>query len=179
MLRPIVIYGILAGLVVAVPMFSALVYEPSPEATTSSQVFGYLMMTVALSLIFVGVKRYRDRELGGVIRFLPAFLMGLGISAVAAVVYVVGWEITLQLTDFGFVNTYAEGMVERARTRGATAAEIEKVTAEMAAFRTQYMNPLVRLPMTFIEIFPVGLVISLVTAALLRNTRFMPARAKA
>jgi hypothetical protein len=46
----------------------------------------------------------------------------------------------------------------------------------MAEFRQQYANPLFRLPVTFIEIFPVGLVVSLISAALLRNSRFLPAQ---
>lgn len=179
MLRSILLYGVLAGLIVIVPLASLLVWEPSPEATTSSQFFGYTLMVVALSMIFLGVKRYRDRELGGVIRFLPAFLMGLGISAVAGVIYVIVWEITLQMTDFGWMTTYAEGMIERARTQGKTVAEVEKIAAEMAKFQVQYRNPFFRLPVTFVEIFPVGVVISLVTALLLRNSRFMPARAGA
>ena len=48
--------------------------------------------------------------------------------------------------------------------------------AEMAQFGEMYANPLIRMPITFIEIFPVGLVISLIAAALLRNSRFLPAR---
>lgn len=176
MLRTVMIYGVIAGLLVAVPMFSALAYEPSPDSTVHSMAFGYLIMVVALSLIFIGVKRRRDKELGGVIRFVPALLTGLGISAVAGVIYVVGWEITLRLTDFGFMESYAQGMIDKARNAGASAAEIEKVSAEMATFKTQYADPLFRLPMTFVEIFPVGVLVSLVSAALLRNSRFLPAR---
>ena len=46
----------------------------------------------------------------------------------------------------------------------------------MEQFKVQYANPLFRLPMTFIEIFPVGVLVSLFAAALLRNPRFMAAR---
>ncbi|MBL8558906.1 MAG: DUF4199 domain-containing protein [Hyphomonadaceae bacterium] len=172
----ILTYGLMAGLIVAIPMFSALVIEPSPEFTASSQVLGFTIMIVAFSLIFVSVKRLRDRELGGVIRFMPAFALGLGISAVASVIYVVGWEITLHLTDFGFMETYAQGVLQKARDAGATAAELDKKAAELAAFRSQYANPLFRLPVTFIEIFPIGVIVSLISAAVLRNPRVLPAR---
>jgi hypothetical protein len=47
----------------------------------------------------------------------------------------------------------------------------------MDAFKRQYANPLFRLPMTFAEIFPVGVLVSLVSAAILRNPRVLPARA--
>jgi hypothetical protein len=46
----------------------------------------------------------------------------------------------------------------------------------MAEFREQYSNPFFRMPITFIEIFPVGILVSLISALLLRNSRFLPAR---
>jgi hypothetical protein len=175
MSRIILIFGTVAGLIVAVPM-CLLVANAEPGSAATSHFTGYLIMLLALSLVFVGVKRLRDRELGGVIRFVPALLAGLGISAVAGVIYVIGWEITLAATDFAFIDSYSSAAIEAARARGASAAEIEAVIARMAEFRQQYENPLFRLPVTFIEIFPVGLVVSLISAALLRNSRFLPAR---
>lgn len=173
--RIILIFGVAAGLIVAVPMFLLLANAEHGSPATS-MFAGYLMMVLALSLVFFGVKRLRDRELGGAIRFVPALLAGLGISAVAGVVYVIGWEITLAVTDFAFIDTYSNGAIEAARARGASAADVAAVVAQMDEFRRQYANPLVRLPMSFIEIFPVGVLISLISAALLRNARFLPAR---
>jgi hypothetical protein len=173
----IVTFGLMAGLIVAVPMFAMIALNPDPHNTTSSQIVGFSLMFVALSLVFVGVKSHRDKALGGVIKFGPALLVGLGISAVAAVIYVIGWEITLALTNYTYADTYAQGIIDAARDKGATAAEIEKLTVDMAAFQKQYANPLFRVPVTFIEIFPVGVIISLISAAVLRNPRVLPARA--
>jgi hypothetical protein len=178
MTRIILIFGIAAGLIVTVPM-DLMVTNSEHGSAAQSYFAGYLVMVLALSLIFFGVKRLRDRELGGVIRFVPALLAGLGISAVAGVIYVIGWEITLAVTDFAFIDSYSTAAVEAARARGASAADIAAVIAQMDEFRRQYANPFFRLPMTFIEIFPVGLLISLISAALLRNSRFLPARAPA
>jgi hypothetical protein len=175
MSRTILIFGAVAGLIVALPMF-LLIANAEPGSPATSHLVGYLIMLLALSLVFFGVKRLRDREFGGAIRFMPALLAGLGISAVAGVIYVIGWEITLRLTDFAFIDTYSTAAIEAARARGAPASEIAAVVAEMDGFRQQYMNPLIRLPFTFIEIFPVGLLVSLISAALLRNSRFLPAR---
>jgi len=177
MSRIILIYGIAAGLIVIVPM-SLMLANAEPGSAATSHFTGYLIMLLALSLIFFGVKRRRDRDLGGVIRFMPALLAGLGISAVAGVIYVIGWEITLAATDFAFVDTYSTAAIEAARAKGASAAEIEAVVAKMEEFRQQYANPLIRLPFTFIEIFPVGLLVSLISAVLLRNSRFLPAKTR-
>ncbi|WP_395646220.1 DUF4199 domain-containing protein [Terricaulis sp.] len=175
MLRTIVLYGVLAGLVVAVPMFSLLVFFPHHD-TATSQVTGYSLMLLALSFVFVGVKRYRDTTLGGVIKFLPALLLGLGISIVAGIVYVVSWEIVLASTHYEFMDGYVANMIEQQRAKGVGGAELEAFIAQMEQMKVMYANPLFRLPMTFIEIFPVGLIVSLITAILLRNRRFMPAR---
>ena len=175
MSRIILIFGIVAGVVVAVPM--CLMAANSEHGSAAQSYFtGYLILVLALSLIFVGVKRLRDRELGGVIRFVPALLAGLGISAVAGVIYAIGWEITLAVTDFAFIDSYSNAAVEAARAKGASAAEVQAVIAQMDEFRRQYANPFFRLPMTFVEIFPVGVLISLISAGLLRNSRFLPAR---
>ena len=45
----------------------------------------------------------------------------------------------------------------------------------MERLREQYANPVFRLPITFLEIFPVGLLITLVSAGLLRNSELLPA----
>jgi Protein of unknown function (DUF4199) len=140
---------------------------------------GYLTMLVALTAVFLGVKHYRDKVLGGVIRFLPALGLGLAISSVACVLYCIGWEISLAYGEFDFTAFYANYMIESARAKGATAEELAKVMAEAREFAASYANPLVRIPLTFVEMFPVGVLVSLVSAAILRNSRVLPARASA
>ena len=116
MSRIILVFGILAGVVAAVPM--CLIAASSEHNSAAQSYFvGYLVLVLALSLIFFGVKRLRDRELGGVIRFVPALLAGLGISAVAGVIYVIGWEITLAVTDYAFIDSYSQAAIEAARHR--------------------------------------------------------------
>lgn len=177
MRRTIVIYGFAAGIIVAGFMGLGFAFAGDGGVPEYAHLVGYLTMIVALSLIFVGIKNWRDKALGGVIKFLPAFLMGLGISAVAGVIYVIGWEITLAVTNNAFMNHYVETAIEAERAKGVAGAELDAFIAQMRGFQEQYRNPLFRLPITFIEIFPVGVVISLISAALLRNRRFLPARA--
>ena len=117
-----------------------------------------------------------DRALGGVIKFLPAFLIGLGISVVAGIIYVAAWEVSLAMTHYTFMNDYAASAIEAQRAKGVSGPELDAFIAQMEQMKVQYANPLFRLPMTFVEIFPVGVVISLITALVLRNSRFMPAR---
>lgn len=176
MSRIVLIYGLISGLVIIAGIIGSIV--AFADAPHSNVWVGYLIMLAALSSILVGVKQHRDQALGGVIGFGKAFLIGLGIALVAAFAYIVVWEIYLAATGYRFMDQYVAQMLETRRAAGVSGAEYEKLAADLEAMRLQYANPLFRVPMTFLEIFPVGLLISLVSAALLRNPRFLPARAR-
>jgi hypothetical protein len=169
------VYGLLSGSVIAAVITAALILGPEG---THSLWFGYSVMLVALSFIFVGVKRYRDVERGGVIKFLPAFGMGLAIAIVAGIAYVCVWEAYLASTGYRFMDEYIAAMVRHSQAEGASAAAIAAQVAEMESMRASYANPLFRLPMTFLEVFPVGLLVALISAALLRNPKLLPATAR-
>jgi hypothetical protein len=62
-------------------------------------------------------------------------------------------------------------MIEKARAGGATEQELAAKAAEMAEFREMYKNPLINAGLTLIEVFPVGLVVTLISAAILRRGR--------
>jgi hypothetical protein len=174
-MRYLFIYGGIAGAIAISALCGSMAFDiPSHH---DSLWFGYLVMLVALSLIFVGVKRYRDVECGGVIRFGRAFALGVGIAAVAAVIYALGWEIYQATSGVDFMADYSRSVIDGMRESGASQAAILAKTAELGSLAESYRNPLFRLPMTFIEIFPVGLLVALVSAALLRNPKLLPARA--
>lgn len=177
MFRKILFWGTVAGLVVGVILFGTTVSMAGhPPSMGIGMLIGYTSMLLALSAIFVGVKRHRDEQLGGVIGFWPALGMGLGISLVAGVFYVLAWEAALAVTGMDYGAQWATHLIEERRAAGASAVELAKLTAEMAEFRAQYAQPLYRMPMTLTEILPVGLLVSLISAALLRRPDFMPLR---
>jgi hypothetical protein len=176
MWNKILTYGFIAGLIVAVPMLGLAVFMKDHPPLAWGTVIGYTTMLVALSAVFAAIKRYRDTDLGGVIRFWPAFGLGLGISFVASVMYVLAWEATVALTHMDFANGYATAVIEQQKAKGLSGEALAKLVAEMDRFKIDYANPLFRLPMTFTEIFPIGVLVSLVSAALLRNSRFLPVR---
>ncbi len=176
MLRKILSYGVVAGLLVGVPLSAITIGMDGETMSHYGMLIGYTMMLIALSTVFVAIKRRRDEELGGVIRFWPAFALGLGISFVASVIYVVAWEAAQAVTGSDFARGYSDMLIAQEKAKGVSGAALAKFVAEMDAFRVQYANPLWRLPMTFAEIFPVGVLVSLISAGLLRNSRFMAVR---
>jgi hypothetical protein len=178
MLSYILRYGVVAGIIVATPMvWAMLAAKPGDTDPLGGMLVGYLIMIVALTAVFLGVKAYRDKVLGGAIRFLPAFGVGTGISAVACLLYVIGWEISMAASSFDFIAYYQASIVDMAKDKGETGQALEQSIAAAEKFATMYRNPLYRMPMTFVEMFPVGVLVSLISAAVLRNSRVLPARA--
>jgi hypothetical protein len=175
MQRIIFIYGTIAGLVVIGSVILGLTFSRGVETLHAQEWLGYLIMLIALSMIFVGIMRYRDRHLGGVIRFGTATLLGLGIAAVAGVIYVLVWELYLAMTDHAFISHYTQGVIAAKEAEGVSGAELQAVIENMESMQRRYGNPLFRLPMTFLEIFPVGLLITVISAAILRNSKILPA----
>jgi hypothetical protein len=170
MWRNILKYGVIAGLVVAIGMWATLLaFGGNMPHGMSGMALGYLSMLVAFSAVFFGIRRYRDVDRGGVVGFWPAFGLGLGISLVAGIFYVLAWELAQATVVGDFAGQYAASALAQAKADGADAAELAELGAQMESFKQLYANPLFRLPMTFVEIFPVGVLVSLVSAAVLRK----------
>jgi len=171
--RIIAVYGAIAGVIVVIGMFINISFVADHGAM--GMVAGYLSMLVALIFVFVGVKRYRDVNLGGVISFWKAVGVGLCIGLVASLFYIFGWELYMWRTGGTFMAEYIANSVADMRAAGKPAAEIAKFSSEMGALAEQYKNPLFRMALTLTEILPVALLVSIVSAALLRRSSFMPA----
>jgi len=172
-------YGAISGAIVISVIIAGIVLANGPGQGHgfSSQIFGYLVMILALSMIFLAIRDYRNKKLGGVIKFLPAFGLGVLVATVAGLAYIAGWEIYLAATNYTFMDNYVAQMIEAKRAAGVSGAEFDAYAAQLEQMRVAYQNPLFRLPMTFIEIFPVGFLIALISAAVLRNPKVLPARA--
>lgn len=174
-MRYALVYGGISGSIIITVLILGLTLG-LPEHF-HSETFGYLVMIAALSMIFIGVKRFRDIECGGVIRFGRAFGLGLSIALVAAAIYIIVWEIFLAASGVDFMADYQAATLADMRASGASPQEIADTRAMMDLWGARYQNPLWRIPITFVEIFPVGFAVALVSALLLRNPRLLPARA--
>ncbi|OYU16473.1 MAG: DUF4199 domain-containing protein [Alphaproteobacteria bacterium PA4] len=170
MIRSIVGYGIAAGLVVGSILFgTTVIFQHDVPSPAIGMLIGYAGMLLAFSLIFAGVKRHRDTTLGGVIGFWPALALGLGITLVATVFYVLAWEAALAVTAMDFGAEYAGQMVAEAERSGATGTALARARAEAAQFASNYARPAWRMAVTATEILPVGVLVSLIAAAVLRS----------
>ena len=169
MKRNVIVYGLISGLIVTVMM----VYSTSRYCATGNfdngMVYGYTAMLIAFSMIFVGTKNYRDKYHEGVLNFGKAFKVGFLIALIASTIYVITWQVEYHWVFPDFGDKYAAHMIEKAKASGATAAELAKKTTEMAKFNEMYKNPLINVLLTYAEILPLGVVVSLISALILKR----------
>jgi len=170
MKKLVLIHGLISGVILAT--LTAILIPLCMSGTIEmrhSQTLGYTLMMLAFIAVFFGIRSYREHHNGGVITFGKAFKVGILITLVTCAMYVIGWEIVYWgfLPDFG--DKYAAYTLEKMKADGATPAAIAEARANMEKFKDLYRNPFFNVGITFLEIFPVGLIVTLVSAAILRK----------
>jgi hypothetical protein len=134
-----------------------------------SEIVGYTTMVLAFLMVFFGIRSYRDNVAAGAIGFGKAFQVGILITLITCAVYVVGWEIAYFNFFPNFLDQYTASVLQKMRVTGATEAEIQAKAATLAEMAKHYHNVFYNSAVTFMEIFPVGLIMTLVSAAILRR----------
>ncbi|HEV7668955.1 MAG TPA: DUF4199 domain-containing protein [Thermoanaerobaculia bacterium] len=161
-------YGLISGAILAA--FVALMVPFCMNADFEhGEIVGYSSMVLAFLLVFFGVRSYRENIAHGTIGFGKALQVGLLIVLVACAMYVIAWEITYFNFVPDFMEKFNAHMLDKMRADGKTQAEIQTATVKMADFAKSYANPLFNVAVTFMEVFPVGLIMALVSAAILRK----------
>jgi hypothetical protein len=169
-MRVVLIFGLLAGGVLAVMMVVQIAFIDQ-IGFDRGEIIGYTTMVLAFLMVYFGIRSYRDNIYGGTISFGQAVGIGLLITLVASLCYVATWEVIYYWFAPDFAEKYGAYMIEKARAGGATEQELAAKAAEMAEFREMYKNPLINAGITLLEVFPVGLVVTLISAAILRRDK--------
>jgi hypothetical protein len=162
-------FGIISGLIFSTMVIIMILLEGGSGNFESGQGFNYLFMVGAYSMVFFGIREYRDKKLAGIISFNQAFRTGLLIVLIGAVFYTATWIIYQHFIDQDFTTRYTEYMVEQMKSSGKST---EQINSEVEAFRknmAEYNNPATRAVYTFLEIFPLGLLISVLCALLMKK----------
>ncbi|MCC7501144.1 MAG: DUF4199 domain-containing protein [Flavobacteriales bacterium] len=167
MKKIVLTYGIIGGVIVSAMMWLTL--GSGKHDFDNGMWIGYTTMVIALSTIFFAVKAHRDKHLGGSISFGKAFLVGLYITLIASTMYVASWLLLSATTEQDFMQAYYEHEKVQMESSGLPAEQVEAKLQEMRAFGEMYKNPVVKIGFTYMEILPVGLLVSLLCAALLRR----------
>lgn len=169
------VYGGIAGLIMGIMFFvTAPMWDKGIINFDNGMIVGYTTMVIALSLVFVGTKSYRDKEKNGVITFGQAFKVGILITLVATVLYALSWEVAYNTVSKGYSEKMSEYYSEEAKSGAKTEAEIKEAEVKAQEMITMYQNPVFRFAITMMEVSPVGLLVTLISAGLLRKKEFLP-----
>jgi len=170
--KKILVYGAVSGgILTALFLLSHLLFMKnfSADMWETGEIIGYSSMLIALTAIFFGVKAYRDKVLGGKITFGRAFTLGIGISAVAAIIFgiYVYFLYTAIAPDLSgkMIEIYREKIKTSGQTQEVIAKQIEEFDKESAMWNNPYLQSFVML----MTVFMIGVVISLITAFILKK----------
>ena len=168
MKKTVLTFGLIAGAIMAAMMFATLPFMDK-IGFDKGEIVGYTTMILAFMLVFFGIRSYRENVSGGQITFGRAFAVGILITLVACVCYVVAWEILYFKFMPDFADKYAGYVVEKVRASGASQQVIDAKLEQMKSFKAMYDNPFINAAITFVEPFPIGLIVTLISAVFLRK----------
>jgi hypothetical protein len=169
MKKNVIVFGLIVGtLLTGMMLYSTVRCYNDPYCETND-VLGYAGLLAIFSLIFVAIKNFRDKYNSGFITFGSAFKTGAYISLIASTIYVGVWLVDYYIFIPDFMDKYAIHVLHQASQDGATQPELDQKAKEIADFRDMYKNPLFVILISYAEILPLGLIISVISAALLRR----------
>ena len=164
MKKIILIFGLIIGAILAANAVMHMNMMYSNPDYKGNDVLGYATMVVIFSLIFFGVRNYRNNFLSGNISFLQALKTGALICLVASTVYVIVGLGYYYLFAPDFIDVFADYVI-----RNSAPEDVEANTAQMASFKEMYKNPLFAILITFMEVLPVGMVVALLSALIVKR----------
>jgi hypothetical protein len=168
MKKIVITYGLISGGIAALMMFvtTPLIGRVPFEYLT---VLGYTVFVVCFLMVFFGIRSYRENVGEGTITFGMGFKVGILITLISCVIYVTSWEIIYQNFLPDFLEKYGNYVVEKERAAGATQEQLNLLMQENQKFMEMYKNPLIRFAFSMMEAFPVGLLITLISAWVLKR----------
>jgi len=179
-MRKIVLtFGLIAGVVLALVMWVvAALCAKNIIPMDKMETIGYASMVIALSVVFFGIKSFRDNLNRGQIKFWKAMQVGILITLVASLMYAISGEVYYQVNPDlvkSFMEKYVEHETLKLKERGASQEEIDRVHKQATDMMKLNESPFVRFGIALIEILPVGIIVTLVSAAVLRRKEVLPA----
>jgi len=168
MKKTVITFGLIAGAIMALMMLLTMPFQDR-IGFDKGAIIGYTTMVLSGLMIFFGVKSYRDNEAGGKISFGKAFQVGFLIALISAVCYVDTWQFIYFKLMPDFWDKYSAYAIEKARLSGATPESVQANIDQMKKLKEYFDNPIYNAAITLIEPLPVGLLMTLLSAAILRR----------
>jgi len=169
MKKTIITYGLIAGLITMSFMIASTLVWKGGDFNNESMIIGFTGMFIAFIFVFVGIKSYRDKQNGGIITFGDAFKIGFFIALIASCIYTLVWMIEFHFFMPDFMDKFADKAIADYKASGLSGAELATKIKEMQDMRENYKKPLMRIAYTLMEILPLGIIVALLSALILKR----------
>jgi Protein of unknown function (DUF4199) len=161
-------FGLISGAISSLMMI-VLVTFGDRIGFDRGAIIGNTSIVLSFLMVFFGIRTYRDNIGNGQITFLKAFAVGLSITLISCIFYVLTWEVIYYNFIPGFWDAYGAHLVQKLTASGASPAAVQAKLQQVRRYKELYKNPLINAAMTFIDPFPIGLVMTLISALALRR----------
>ncbi len=161
-------FGLISGALSSLMMMATVPFGDK-IGFDKGEFIGYTIIVLSFLLVFFGIRSYRDSVSNGQITFTKGFAVGISITLISCICYVVTWEALYFHFLPGFMDKYSAYMVAKLKAKGASPAAIQAQLQQVQKYKALYDNPFLNAAMTFIEPFPIGLVITLLSAGVLKR----------
>jgi hypothetical protein len=168
------VYGLIAGAIMAI-MFLITAGFRDQIGFDNGALIGYTTMVIAFALIFFGIRNYKQNIGNGTISFGRALSIGLLISLVASVIYALSWMLIHKFMMPDFYEKYAAYEKASLQAENASPEKLQALQQSMEGMMKMVANPVFEFLFTLIEPLPVGIIISFVSALILKKKAVVPA----
>ena len=176
MRKIILTYGLIAGVIVSVMILGSLpLWNRGVLNFDNGEIVGYTTIVISLSMVFFGIKSCRDYHFKGSISFWQGIKIGLLITLIASVMYALTWEFSLSSLAPDFSEKMWQYYIDNAKNESQNEAELKVAVQQVETWKEWYKNPVLRFGLMLMEIVPVGIVITIISAAILRKKQVLPA----
>lgn len=172
MQKTIIRFGLLSGAIASVLLISVTSIGRAIGLKTFADYgvwLGFTSIILSLAPVYFGIRSYRDQHSEGRITFGKAFQIGILVTVISCVCYAITWGIFYFNFFPNFMDDYGAYHLQKMKESGESAAAIAKQATELRRVNEQYQNPFYNFAITFMEPFPVGLLMTLVSALVLKK----------
>lgn len=174
MKKTVLVFGFIAGALISAFMGTSMAImgcgSEQMDGGSTSMIIGFSAMIVAFSFVFIGIKNYRDKHNNGAISFGKGMVLGVLISLIASTLYVATWAVEFHFFMPDFMDKYSAMQIKHLQESGISGEALQKTITEMEQSNYDYKhNPLVFAAYTYSEILPVGIIVTVISALILKR----------
>lgn len=167
--KRILIFGLIAGVLSCIGYLMELLFDLN-MSLEAGMAIGFASMLAGFSLIFVAIVKDRKDSLTTRYTFSRAFLIGLGVSFIASTIYVLVWMIYFEYGGEEFIDVYSAKAIAELKKGGFSPDVLQqKIEEQTQSMRTYKTNAFYRIGITYTEIFPIGLLVSIIAGLILKR----------